>query len=397
MTDGRGSTGALVRAAAQRLLDVRIDEIVERAVRQTIGDEPTYTDGPVSQDDLRHHMERTMRLALIRLAGEDVPDELRSAASEVGRLRAEQGVPLSSVLHAFRLDLKALWEAIVAEGRTVGARARVDFLEQSTLMVWEAVEANTEEVVRGYRIAQENLNDIRSAAWNQLLLDGDRNARTVDDAEQALGLRRAGHYTCVVGLFVSPRPELVTDCASRLERSGREFYFDWFGQELRGIVRSDGVDVALDDGLAPLGPHMCTVVDVDGLSAVPAAVRLARMAVKGRTTPGLQKLLDDWLTVIAAANEELSDALHGNVFRPLQHLTDHERGSVLESVGDLVEHGGTIADIAARTYRHRNTVRKRLQTFATLTGLDLSLTRDLATTAIAFAIEARRQPRTSSR
>ncbi|WP_142271145.1 hypothetical protein [Mycobacterium sp. AT1] len=75
---------------------------------------------------------------------------------------------------AFRLDLKALWEAIVAEGRTVGARARVDFLEQSTLMVWEAVEANTGEVVRGYRIAQESLNDIRSAAWNQLLLDGVR-------------------------------------------------------------------------------------------------------------------------------------------------------------------------------------------------------------------------------
>lgn len=391
MTDSRGTTGTLVRAAAQRLLDVRIDEIVEIAVRQTIGDEPVYTEGLVSHGDLRFHMERTMRLALTRLAGADVPDDLRSAASEVGRLRAEQGVPLSSVLHAFRLDLKTLWEAIIAEGRAVGARARVDFLEQSTLMVWETVEANTEEVVRAYRIVQENLSDIRSAAWNQLLLDGDRNARTVNDAEEALGLPRVGRYTCVVGLFVSPRTELVTDCASRLERSGREFYFDWFGQELRGIVRSGDVDVPLDDGLAPLGPHMCTLVDVDELSAVPAAIRLARMAVKGRTTPGLAKLQDDWLTVVASANEELSNALHGNVFGPLERLTEHERGSVLESVGDLVEHGGTIADIAARTYRHRNTVRKRLQTFTALTGLDLALTKDLATTAIAFAIEARRR------
>lgn len=49
VTDGQGSTGALVRAAAQRLVDVRIDEIVERAVRQTMGDEPVYTEGPGSE------------------------------------------------------------------------------------------------------------------------------------------------------------------------------------------------------------------------------------------------------------------------------------------------------------------------------------------------------------
>ena len=43
MTDGRESTGTLVRAAAQRLLDVRIDDIVERVVPQTIDDEPVYS------------------------------------------------------------------------------------------------------------------------------------------------------------------------------------------------------------------------------------------------------------------------------------------------------------------------------------------------------------------
>jgi DNA-binding PucR family transcriptional regulator len=50
-------------------------------------------------------------------------------------------------------------------------------------------------------------------------------------------------------------------------------------------------------------------------------------------------------------------------------------------------HAGTIADIAARTFRHRNTVRKRLQVFAALTGFVLTDTTDLATTAIAFTID----------
>ena len=64
---------------------------------------------------------------------------------------------------------------------------------------------------------------------------------------------------------------------------------------------------------------------------------------------------------------------------------------------DLVAHGGTTADIAARTYRHRNTVRKRLQDFTTLTGFDVSDTTDLATTAIAFTVERARSNDLSSR
>jgi sugar diacid utilization regulator len=97
---------------------------------------------------------------------------------------------------------------------------------------------------------------------------------------------------------------------------------------------------------------------------------------------------DNWLHAVTAANAELSEALHSAVFRPLDTLTGHERHGILETVGDLVAHGGTIADIAARTFRHRNTVRKRISVFASLTGLDLAVTSDLATAAIAFVVES---------
>ena len=99
---------------------------------------------------------------------------------------------------------------------------------------------------------------------------------------------------------------------------------------------------------------------------------------------------DNWLHAVTAANAELSEALHSAVFRPLDTLTAHERTGILETVGDLVAHGGTIADIAARTFRHRNTVRKRLSVFASLTGLNLAATSDLATAAIAFVVESSR-------
>lgn len=381
-------TTHLIRSAARRLLNIRLPQIVDRAVEQTIHDEPTYSDGPVSRDDLRYHMDRTMRLALTRLVGDDIPDALQSAALEVGRIRAHQNVALSSVLHAFRIDLKMLWEALIAEGRALGVDTRADFLERSSLMVWEAIEANTEEVVQGYQVARGNREEIRSAAFEQLLLDGDHHQSAVDNAARMLGLPASGHFTCLVGAFPIPRPELVSECTERLERHGMAVYFNWFAQELRGIIHATDRPYDPTADLAPLDEHICAVIGADGLAAVPRSIRLARMAVHGRARPGVRRVRDNWLHAVTAANSELSQALHDAVFRPLVSLSEHERSGILETVGDLVEHGGTIADIATRTYRHRNTVRKRLHVFTSLTGFDLAVTTDLASTAVAFAVDS---------
>ena len=383
-------TTDLIRAAARRLLNLRLTQIVERAVDQTIRDEPLYSEGPVTRDDLRYHMDRTMRLALTRLVGDDVPESLRSAAHDVGQVRAHQNVPLSSVLHAFRIDLKMLWEALIAESRAFGVDTRADFLERSSLMVWEAIEANTEEFVHGYQVARGNREELRSAAFELLLLDGDQHQSTVENASRMLALPITGRYVCVVGAFPIPRPELVSECSAALDQAGMPHYFNWFAQELRGIVHTTSPDAHIQAALAPLDDHVCAVLDADGLAAVPRALRLARMAVQGRAEPGVRRLRDNWLHAVIAADSELSDALHAAVFQPLATLTVHERNGILETVGDLVTHGGTIADIAARTFRHRNTVRKRLQTFTTLTGFDVSDTTDLATTAVAFTVERTR-------
>jgi hypothetical protein len=397
MTTQTDETTPLIRAAARRLLDIRLPQIIDRAVEQTIHDEPTYSTGPVSRDDLRYHMDRTMRLALARLVGDDIPESLGSAAIDVGRIRAYQNVPLSSVLHAFRIDLKTLWEALIAEGRAFGVYTRADFLERSSLMVWESIEASTEEVVHGYQVAQGSREEIRSAAFEQLLLDGDRHQPTVDNAARTLELPASGHYVCLVGAFPIPRPELVAECAAHLDAGGNAFYFNWFAQELRGVINVTSSQPDIIACLLPLDEHACSVIDAAGMAAVPRAIRLARMAVSGRSDLGVRWVRDNWLHAVTAANAELSEALHSAVFRPLGTLTEHERNGILETVGDLVTHGGTIADIATRTYRHRNTVRKRLSVFTTLTGFNLTETSDLATAAIAFAVDSSKSHGTKTR
>ncbi|GAC67406.1 helix-turn-helix domain-containing protein [Gordonia soli] len=380
-------TTRLVRDAARRVLGIRLEEVIDRAVDRTIADEPGYTGGPVSRDDLRYHMDRTLRLALLRLVGDSIPRSLSDAAFDVGRIRAQQQVPLATVLHSFRIDLKVLWEALITEGRHLGIGTRADFLELSSLMVWETVETNTEEVVDGYQVAQGSLDEIRSAAFDQLLIDGADTQQSVDNAAQILHLPVSGDFVCLVGAFPVPRPELVGECVRQLETIAVPYYFSWYAQELRAVIHAprDHVDIAT--ALGSLGDHVCTIVDADGLGDVPRAIRLARTAVHGRSTAGVRHVREDWLHAVAGAGGEVADAVHAAVFGPLDDLSHYERTAILETVGDLVEHGGSIADVAERTYRHRNTVRKRLRDFTALTGLDVSRTRDLATTAIAFAVD----------
>jgi hypothetical protein len=394
-SENASADAELVRSVARRLLDHHLDAIVDGAVARIVDDEPTYTGGPVSRGDLRFHMERTMRLALTRLAGGDIPEDLRSAALAVGRVRAQQGIPLSSVLHAFRIDLRSLWESLIEEGRAVGRELRADFLERSSLMVWEAIELNTAEVVSGYQAAQLSIDETRSSAFDRLLVDGEPAVESVEYAAEVLDLPVGGRYLCLVGAFPAPRPELSDACAMTLLARGCTFYLRWSAFELQAVVHlSDGrADVA--ELLAPLDGHVCATAPADRLSTVGRAIRLARRAVRGRSDPGVRALSDTWLNAVAAADAELADAVHAAVFGPLARLGDGERNGLIETVTDLTAHGGTIADIAQRTYRHRNTVRARLRTFADITGFDLTQTDHLATVAIAFTIERTRAPAAS--
>uniref|UniRef100_UPI00403FDFE6 hypothetical protein n=1 Tax=Streptomyces sp. DSM 41540 TaxID=3448657 RepID=UPI00403FDFE6 len=135
---------------------------------------------------------------------------------------------LSDALHTRALDAD--------EGRAVGADVRADFLERSSLMVWEAVELNTEHVVRGYQTTQDSLDEIRSAAFDQLLTGGELEPSAVEDAARVLGLPTEGSYHCLVGAFPIPRPEVLAECSAALQASGRAFYFSWWARELRGVV-----------------------------------------------------------------------------------------------------------------------------------------------------------------
>jgi hypothetical protein len=392
--DEASTAGAGIKEIARHLLDERLDELTAKAVARVRADEPAYGRSRVSQDDLSRYMRRTLALALIRILGDPVPEELETATSEVGRLRAEQGLALSALLHSYRIDLRILWEAVIGEARSRGHASDEAFLDQC-LLLWEAVEANTAEVVDAYRHAREDrarhADVLRSRAFAKLVQDGDSDPAAVREAAHRLSLAPEAAYLVVVSDVTTVSSETLVSTSARLRARGLHSHLGWVGDQVVGVVvmghrRPEDV-VAL---VEPLGQHPCGAAVVENLTSVPRGARLANAVVRAVREPGVHLLASSWAAALVSANEELASALAQHVLGPLLRLPDHERAAVFETLEAFTSGSGSVAEVASLTRRHRNTVRNRLQAVERATGLSLTRPKDIAT--LTLAMEWRRGP-----
>jgi hypothetical protein len=393
--EGKASSSvAGIREIARYLLDERLDELTAKAVARVRADEPAYGRSMVSQDDLSRYMRRTLALALIRILGDPVPEELGTATSEVGRLRAEQGLALSALLHSYRIDLRILWEAVIGEARARGQASDEEFLDQC-LLLWEAVEANTAEVVDAYRHAREDrvrhADVLRSRAFAKLVQDGDSDPAAVRECAQRLELAPEAAYLVVVSDVTTLSHQTLVSTSARLKARGLRSYLDWVGAQVIGIVvlghrRPEDIVTLVE----PLGRHTCGAAVVDNLMSVPRGVRLANAVVRAVSEPGVHLLASNWAAALVSANQELAAALAHDVLGPLLRLPDHERAAVFETLEAFTSGSGSVSEVASLTRRHRNTVRNRLQVVERTTGLSLTRPKDIAT--LTLAMEWRRGP-----
>jgi hypothetical protein len=392
--DKASTAGAGIKEIARHLLDERLDELTAKAVARVRADEPAYGRSRVSQDDLTRYMRRTLALALIRILGDPVPAELETATSEVGRLRAEQGLALSALLHSYRIDLRILWEAVIGEARSRGLASDEAFLDQC-LLLWEAVEANTAEVVDAYRHAREDrarhADVLRSRAFARLVRDGDSDPAAVRECARRLGLAPEAALLVIVSDVTTLSHENLVSTSARLKARGLGCHIGWVGDQVVGVVvlghrRPEEVVAWVE----PLGQHPCGAAVVENLMSVPRGARLANAVVRAVREPGVHLLASNWAAALVSANQELATALAHDVLGPLLELPDHEREAVFETLEAFTRGSGSVSEIASLTRRHRNTVRNRLQAVERATGLSLTRPKDIAT--LALAMECRRGP-----
>ncbi|MCD0448742.1 helix-turn-helix domain-containing protein [Actinocorallia sp. API 0066] len=376
----------LMNRCASTLLD-RVDEIGATVYREIMTSNQVYADmDEALREDVREFSARTVTEQLTCMAS-GVRVSTATARDNACR-RARQGVPIDALLHAYRIGYRVVWEALVAEAKTLPDLSLDEFSRASTVM-WALADLTSEVVNAVYRetMVAASRDDERQRL---LLLDALFEGRVADWAllggtGQALGLPARGPYLSVV----ASRDDDPTRLERALLRHGLSSAWRPRPDRLEGIVavpRAHDPELALEQLDTLVSSQAGLSPSYDALRETAQSLRLAALAkaalpVKAR---GATTLDADPIAALVAATPDLAARLVTTHLRP---LLDHpDSAPLLETLEAWLETGGSTADVAARLYYHRNTVRNRLDRIEHLTGL--SLTTPSHTAALYTALKA---------
>lgn len=349
-----------------------LDPVTDRLVAAIVAGDPSYGLGHTSVADLRQSCHDNLARILQSLTGEQQPGDVYDAPHATGRRRAEQGMPLESVLHAYRLGHRIIWDSLVEQARSADT---VEALVVAASHVWELVDSYSSEVARAYRETENDLlrrDDQRRDALVDALLDGrGRDRLLAAEAANVLDLPEHGGFVVAV---LSGTGSAATAAAALSVRGIRSVWRDRADREVGlialGKAASEDVTAVLEKvpglrgGLSPL---------VTGLAAVDAAHQLAETALRALplTHVGVAALDERLPGALLVTAPDLSERLIARALGGVLALDPEERDVLLLTLRTWLDTGGAAAQTAARLFCHRNTVLNRLRRVEALTDRSL--------------------------
>ncbi|THA74005.1 PucR family transcriptional regulator [Streptomyces sp. A0642] len=416
----REAVAALHRAA--RVLMEGLPELTDRLVEALREQEPAYrsaidADAAEIWQEVHHSLRHNVG-SLIQ------PREFREAAHRtsrrIGEVRAEQGLPLDAVLHAFRMGGAMVWQELVDDT----ARRHpedIRLLVHVAADVWNFVDEHCGVVADAYRQTERRLawrRENRQRLMTAALLDGTAQIAELPEAAAMLGLPEYGRYAVLVVATARRAPHGTAQPPMTLPAGTDALWHPGPDAEfaILPLARGEGpaepltpptgpadgsdappaaVDgdtelAALAAGLSvPPGARVGISSVVDGLAAVGDARRLAETALRACPAGGGVVLLDEQLpAALVVSSPGLGSALAARVLGPLDRLDPADRDVIIETLTAWLDSDGSAQRAGARLYCHRNTVLNRLRRFEQLTGR--CLTRPSDAVEVSLALAARR-------
>lgn len=356
-----------VRPLAEHL-ERRLPALTEHLVELIRAEERAYREAPPEViADLRRSCQENLTAVVDDLAGKGTFRV--DAPKDTARRRAEQGVPLSSVLHAYRLGLRVIWEAL---GEADEPRA---VLLDAVGRLWTILDTYSEAVAGAY---QDTLVELarRDERRRTLLLDNllDGREPTGELRAQlapALGLPERGPFVAVSADVPRPGEEGLPQADKALRGTGIRSAWRLRADEQIGVVAldqpADTVQAVLRSiavARAGISPAYGDLRET-GRARVLAGVARRSIPSGGR---GVTTLDAQPLGALVAAAPELAQYLARTVLGPLLDLEPNERVLLLDTLKAWVDGGGSPSEAARLLFCHRNTVRNRLHRIEELTG-----------------------------
>jgi hypothetical protein len=357
------------------LLD-RLDVLTGGLVEAILRENPSYSGpGPTPREDLQRSCHDNLDGILRALTGEIDPAlDPFDAPHATGRRRAEQGVPLESVLHSYRVGFRVIWEGLVEEARGRGGGG-VEALVGAATEVWELVDVFSSAVGNSYRETETEFarrDDRRRDALVDALLEGRGTERALAaDAAAALDLPEHGRYAVVVVAGDDVQRAVADSLRARSmrtawrSRTDREIGLLALGPAAPAdVVEVLGAVPGLRAGVSPA---------VDGLADVDVAHRLAETALRALPPdePAVAELDSRLAGALLVTAPDLAARLVQRALGGVLALERDERKVLIDTLRTWLDTGGSAGQTAGRLYCHRNTVLNRLRRVEGLTERSL--------------------------
>jgi hypothetical protein len=381
-----------VAAIGLRLLD-RVEALATELAEVIRRAEPFYDTGTVPAADLRASVRDNLVHILSQLSGRPMPGLEPPRAT--GRRRAEQGVPLPVVLHAYRVAGQFIWDAILAEADG-DATATTELLRTGSEL-WLVIDTHSGSITDAYHdtVAERALGDAqtRSAMLDALLRGDAGDGSRLWESATTLRLPQRGTFAVVAARPPRPGVEAVPRAEQSLRGHGLQSSWRVEVDSHLGVVvltPRTGIDalcgylLELSDG--PVGVS----TTYPSLDRTPAALRQARLALAA-AGPGADRLVRYErapIQILLAGAPEAAGTVAQAILGPVLALPAAERDTLLGTLRTWFEEHGATSAAAARLYVHRNTVRYRLRRVEELTGR--SLAQPIGVAELHLAMEAAR-------
>ncbi|MHC5795483.1 PucR family transcriptional regulator [Lacisediminihabitans sp. FW035] len=377
LSRGVGATGSAAPDADSvdfflELVD-SVDALAEGVVDQILAGENEYAENPMSRELLYSIVSENISALLATLAG--TTDSL-AAARRAGRIKAEHGIPMASLLHAYRLAGLQLWDEMMA--RSIGTQ-RTETLLHLSSDVWGIIDRFSGAAAESYRafVDERDRRDEQARSVMLLsLLDGSATPGEIGRLLRSLELPEHASYLVVAAERSSTGTDPVPEVQGRLQAAGiSSAWTAWKGEYVGLIGLSQRADVDRAISIVSAGARSRVGISrpFTRLSASPDAVAQARMSVECIASPGvgIHRYGSAPLDLLLVAQPGYGAELRDGVFARL--LDDSVDGAVLlDTLEAWFDADGSTSGAGQRMHCHRNTVLYRLGRIAELTGRSVS-------------------------
>ncbi|MFH0521421.1 PucR family transcriptional regulator [Streptomyces sp. M41] len=387
--------GVLHRAA--RVLLDELPDLTDRLLALLGEQEPAYRaslahDRAATWEEAHRSLRHSVTSLLDPRAGREAA---RRCTWRIGVTRAEKGLPLDALLHAFRLGGSLVWQRLVEE-TSRSAPEDIRLLVHVATDVWNFVDEHCGLVADAYRQTERRLTRGREYRVRRLaaaLLDG--SSRIADLSETAEGMRLPERGRYVVVAVAGCRSQGSADVRTGVLASGVDAYWHAGPEVDYGVVRvgDEGGGAADRDPLVALnlsadgtaGRRIGAGSAVTGLAAVGDARRLADLALSiCPPEGGTVRLAEHLPEALVISSPRLGATLAERILGPLLRLEPAERDVLLDTLTAWFACDGSARRAGERLYCHRNTVLNRLRRCEHLTGRSLARPRDVVEIGLAL-------------